>query len=227
MLLQQRFLSRFSVSTVDESAPSFLAQNTGTVSPSQPSILGTGKEQSEIKDMGKEGTSGGVEATITKRSEDESHRQSFVSLQSQLSTSIERNLSDLSQMTEQQGTQSEISMSSSTDVYSSKRSSIIDQDGQLGPLEMDPLGQSAMVEDVNLDQGIKSAGILQIVQDSQISDASGSEGPSRKTSVVSDRATGPSQFTPENTVTPAMFATADPSLSHPKLSQQNSLEKDR
>ncbi|KAJ9584589.1 hypothetical protein L9F63_021059, partial [Diploptera punctata] len=65
---------------------------------------------------------------------------------------------------------------------------------------------------------------------SSIIDPDGSEGPSRKTSVASDRAiptAGTSQFTPENTVTSAMFATADTShLMHPRLSQQNSLEKD-
>ena len=41
--------------------------------------------------------------------------------------------------TEMQGTQSEISVSSSFDVYSSKRSSIVDPDNQLGLLETDPV----------------------------------------------------------------------------------------
>jgi hypothetical protein len=225
-----------------------------------------------------------------------------------------------SHQTEMQSTQSEISVSSSTDVYSSKRSSIIDPDTQLGLLEIDPytytkpdlsvvqdhvmvsngelvertlpqvpqnegqLGMSLVMDGVQLEQDVRNMAITQIIHDTQLSDPSGSEGPSRKTSFISDRSTelvgaitmstqaqisvsdvipsnqpssepyhhqqsnvqfSPSscdqtsssqimpgasqtpnqQYTPENTIMPAVDQQT--LLFHPRLSQQNSLEKDR
>jgi hypothetical protein len=225
-----------------------------------------------------------------------------------------------SQQTEMQSTQSEISVSSSTDMYSSKRSSIIDPDTQLGILEIDPyahtkpdlsavldhiivsdgelierslphvpqtegqLGVSLVMDGVQLEQDIRDMTITQVVHDTQLSDLSGSERSSRKTSFISDRSTeldgavtiipeaqtcvsdiilskqpsaepfqqqqtnvqgSPSlgdqtlssqvmlgasqtpnqQYTPENTIMPAVDQQA--LLFHPRLSQQNSLEKDR
>ncbi|PNF29956.1 hypothetical protein B7P43_G07281 [Cryptotermes secundus] len=218
-----------------------------------------------------------------------------------------------------QSTQSEISMSSSADVYSSKRSSIIDPDTQLGLLEIDPythtkpdlsaiqdhimasdgelaestlpqllhtqgqLGMSVVMGGAQLEQGVRNMTITQAVHDTQLSDPSGSEGPSRKTSFISDRSaelddaiiistqakmcisdvfpssqpsaehhyqhqtnaqgspppdgqtlssqvmpgasqTPNQQYTPENTIMPAVDQQA--LLLHPRLSQQNSLEKD-
>jgi hypothetical protein len=225
-----------------------------------------------------------------------------------------------SQQSEMQSTQSEISVSSSTDVYSSKRSSIIDPDTQLGLLEIDPyihtkpdhstvqdhvmasdgelaertlpqllqtqeqLGMSLVMDGAQLEQSARNMTISQAVHDTQLSDPSGSEGPSRKTSFISDRSvelddaiiistqaqmsvsdaipssqpsaephhqqqtnaegspppddptlssqimpgtsqTPNQQYTPENTIMPAVDQQA---LSlHPRLSQQNSLEKER
>jgi hypothetical protein len=218
-----------------------------------------------------------------------------------------------------QGTQSEISMSSSTDVYSSKRSSIIDPDVQLGLLEIDTFmhtmpepstqdhimasngqltegtpphlsqtqrqfGTVLLMDGTQLEQDVKNMTITKVVHDTQLSDLSGSEGPSRKTSFISDRSqefdeamnitaqvqkcvseiisscqspaepqqqqqtnvqtsslltsqistsqfvpgasqTPNQQYTPENTIMPAVDQQA--LLMHPRLSQQNSLEKDR
>jgi hypothetical protein len=224
-----------------------------------------------------------------------------------------------SHQTEMLGTQSEISMSSSADVYSSKRSSIVDPDIQLGLLEIDtymhtmpePSTQDHLVvsngqltegtapqlsqtegqfgtvlemDGTQLDRDVRNMTVTQVVHDT-LSDLSGSEGPSRKTSFISDRSTefdeamnitdqvekcvsevipscqspaepqqqqqqpdvptSPSlasqisasqavpgasqtpnqQVTPENTIMPAVDQQA--LLMHPRLSQQNSLEKDR
>jgi hypothetical protein len=220
-----------------------------------------------------------------------------------------------SQQTEVQSTQSEISLSSSTDVYSSKRSSIFDPDTQLGLLEIDPytytkpdlsavqdhvmvsdgeliertlpqvpqtegqLGMSLEMDGLQLEQDLRNLTLTQMVHDTQLSDPSGSEGPSRKTSFISDRSaesdgaitistqaqicvsdvipssepyhqqsnvqgspspgdqtsssqimpganqTPNQQYTPENTIMPAVDQQT--LLFHPRLSQQNSLEKDR
>lgn len=220
--------------------------------------------------------------------------------------------------TEMQGTQSEISMSSSLDVYSSKRSSIVDPDNQLGLLEIDPVthtmpqpcavqdniiatngapteatvpqlpqtqgnyGIGLVANETQLEQGLRNMTITKVLLDTQLSDPSGNEGSSQKTSfrggelddainttseaqqcmsevilsshqsaepeqqqqqvdiqmspppfsetstsqvVPGSSHTPNQQYTPENTVISAIDQQA--ALMHPRLSQQNSLEKDR
>lgn len=224
--------------------------------------------------------------------------------------------------TEMQGTQSEISVSSSFDVSSFKRSSIVDPDNQLGLLESDPVihtmpqpctvqdniiatngaptegtlpqlpqtqgyfGIGATADEAQLEQGLRNMTITKVLCDAQLPDPSGSEGSSQTTSCrgaelddainipaeaqrcmsevilsghhaaepeqqqqqqqqqVDDQMSPPpfsdtsmsqvvpgsshtpnQQYTPENTVIPAIDQQA--ALMHPRLSQQNSLEKDR
>lgn len=222
--------------------------------------------------------------------------------------------------TEMQGTQSEISVSSSFDVYSSKRSSIVDPDNQLGLLETDPLthtmpqpctvqdniiatngapikgtlpqlpqtqghfGIGTVADETQLEQGLRNMTITKVLLKTQLSDPSGSEGSSQTTHFrgaelddainipaegqqcmsgvipsshhsaepeqqqqwqqVDDQMSPPpfsdasmsqvvpgsshtpnQQYTPENTVIPAIDHQM--ALMHPRLSQQNSLEKDR
>lgn len=226
------------------------------------------------------------------------------------------------QQTEMQGTQSEISVSSSFDVYSSKRSSIVDPDNQLGLLEIDPVthtmpqpctvqdniiatngapiegtlpqlpqtqghfGIGPVADEIQLEQGLRNMTITKVLLDTQLSDRFGSEGSSQTTSfkgaelddaisipalaqqcmsevilsrhhsaepeqqqqqqqqqfddqlspppfsdtsmsqvVPGSSHTPNQQYTPENTVIPAVDQQA--ALMHPRLSQQNSLEKDR
>lgn len=221
-----------------------------------------------------------------------------------------------------QGTQSEISVTSSIDVYSSKRSSIVDPDNQLGLLEIDPVVHTmcqpctlqenviaangpttegilpqlqetqgrfdidVIVDETQLEQDLRNNTVTKVVHDTQLSNPSGHEGCSQKTSSIYDRAgesgdavktpaeaqiclsevilsshqsaepeqqqqqqadlqksppafsetstsqvlpgsshTPNQQYTPENTVVPAIDQQAV--LMHPRLSQQNSLEKDR
>jgi len=222
------------------------------------------------------------------------------------------------QQTEMQGTQSEISVSSSFDVYSSKRSSIVDPDNQLGLLEIDPVthtmpqpctvqdniiatngapidgtlpqlsqtqghfGIGAVTDEAQLEQGLRNMTITKVLLVTQLSDPSGCEGSSQTTifrgaelddainipaeaqrcmsevilsrhlsaepeqqqQQVDDQMSPPpfsdtsmsqvvpgsshtpnQQYTPENTVIPAIDQQA--TLMHPRLSQQNSLDKDR
>lgn len=343
-VLQQRLVSRFMVSTVDESASS--SSHVGSV----PSLslskecMDQGKikilscdrgvlEEAEIHSVIYDDIQGSVNSKGRKVSvgRDNMSTEDIIRKQSSASTdniptfsvdvNYELNSSEShSQQTEMQSTQSEISMSSSTDVYSSKRSSIIDPDTQLGLLEIDPythtkpdlsavqdhvmasdgelaertlpqllqtqgqLGMSVVMDVAQLDQGLRNMTITQAVHDTQLSDPSGSEGPSRKTSFISDRSaelddaiivstqaqmcvsdvipssqpsaephhqqqtnaqgspaqdgqtlssqvmpgasqTPNQQYTPENTIMPAVDQQA--LLLHPRLSQQNSLEKDR
>ncbi|PSN52020.1 hypothetical protein C0J52_04514, partial [Blattella germanica] len=242
--LPQRLGSRFLVSTVDESAataPLVTQEETKVQERPLSNFPSVGNRIDVLKGhlestpiVGKENvTTEGI--APEKTDQENSHKQAPSITDNNFSsqeTGTEMSSESLSQATTELQPTSEISLSSSTDVYSSKRSSIVDPDVQLGPLEADPFPGHNMAsnEESLLDQNLKSTTVSQVVQDAQLSDLSGSEGPSRKTSVVSDRAAptaGTSQFTPENTVTPAMLATADPSLLlHPRLSQQNSLEKD-
>lgn len=225
--------------------------------------------------------------------------------------------------TEMQGTQSEISVSSSFDVYSSKRSSIVDPDNQLGLLETDPVthtmpqpctvqdnitatngapiegtlpqlpqtqghfGIGTVADETQLEQGLRNMTITKVLLETQLSDPSGSEGSSQTTHLrgaelddainipaeaqrcmsgvipsshhsaepeqqlqqqqqqqVDDQMSPPpfsdssmsqvvpgsshtpnQQYTPENTVIPAIDQQM--ALMHPRLSQQNSVEKDR
>jgi hypothetical protein len=217
--------------------------------------------------------------------------------------------------TEMQGTQSEISMSSSVDVCSSKRSSIFDPDNQLGLLETDPVthhmpqlgtmqdyiittngtptegtlpqlpqtqehfGIGAVEDETQLEQGLRNMSITKVLLDTQLSDASGSEGSSQtsfrgaelddavNTPAEAQRCmsavilsshhsaepeqqqqqvdvqmspppfseTSTSQIVPGSSHTPyhQYIPETDPAfdqqaaLMHPRLSQQNSLEKDR
>jgi hypothetical protein len=360
-VLQQHLVSRFMVSTVDESASSSSLVGSmssplcSTVS-ADPSVilrdfssLALSKQnmhQIEVKCPSNDrailgevethsiiysDTEGNVSSTGKKvavgrenLSNEDIRKQSSASADTIPTFSLDANY-DLnsseshSQHTEVQGTQSEISMSSSTDVYSSKRSSIVDPDVQLGLLEIDTYmqtmpepstqdhimasngqltegtspqlsqtrGHSGTVLAMNgtqLEQDVKNMTITHAVHDTQLSDLSGSEGPSRKTSFISERSTefdeamnitaqiqkcvseaipscqspaephqlqhsnvqtssslacqittsqvmpGAShtpnqQYTPENTIMPAVDQQA--LLMHPRLSQQNSLEKDR
>jgi len=365
-VLQQRLVSRFMVSTVDESSSSSLAGSMS--SPSCSTMLGdssvilpnlpslslskesmdqmellnndrTVLEEVEICSVIHSDTEGSVDSIGKKAfvgkenlsSEDNIRKHSSTSTDTIPTVSMDVNY-DLnfseshSQQTEMRGTQSEISMSSSADVYSSKRSSIIDPDIQLGPLEIDlvtytvpepstmenhaiaisdhviegtlpqlpetqgQLGIAPVMDGMQLEQDVKNVTITQAVHDIQLSDLPGSEGPSRKTSFISDRSaelddptsipaqlqrciseiipssqlsaypqeqqqetniqasppppasqtstsqvvpgmsqTPSQQYTPENTITPAVLAASDQQalLMHPRLSQQNSLEKDR
>ena len=226
------------------------------------------------------------------------------------------------QQTEMQGTQYEISVSSPFDVYSSKYSSIVDPDNQLGLLEIDRVthtmhqpcivqdninatngapiegtlpqlpqtqghfGIGAVADEARLEEGLRNMTVTKVLLDTQLSDPSGSEGTSQTTSFrgaeldyainipteaqqcmsevilsrhhsvepeqqqeqqqhqvddqmspspftdasISQVMPGSShtpnqQYTPENTVIPAIDQQA--ALMHPRLSQQNSLEKDR
>ncbi|XP_069693421.1 serine/threonine-protein kinase WNK1 isoform X5 [Periplaneta americana] len=324
--LPQRIASRFVVSAVDTSVllGSSLSSSQSQLTDGKPEYI----EQTEVKTVTGQKVVGDESLHIM----DSKARRSVVGKESAsgeedsakkllsgidiLSAAAIDSLNDQTSsesVTEMQGTQSEISMSSSTDVYSSKRSSIIDPDVQLGPLETEfstvilptvqdstavPNGHAlegtmsqivqvaghlssvATADDTKSEQSLKYVTSAQ-VQDSQLSDLSGSEGPSRKTSFVSDRCpemgdataaliqadrrvsdiippamvpieqqqplaqysqanvhippsapvTGPSQtpsqqFTPENTVTPAILTGDQALLMHPRLSQQNSLEKD-
>lgn len=361
-VLQQRLVSRFMVSTVDESAPSsslvgsipsslcstVTADSSGILShlPSHNfskdsmdqgsfQLLCNGRgvlEEAEICSVIYDDSQGSINSKGWKvsvgrenlSSEDIIRKQSSASTDDipafSVDVNCELNSSEShSQKTEVQSTQTEISVSSSTDVYSSKRSSIIDPDTQLGLLEIDPytytkpdlsavqdhimvsngelieralpqvpqtdgqLGMSLEMDGLQLEQDVRNMTIIQIVHDSQLSDPSGSEGPSRKTSFISDRSaeldgaiaistqaqiyvsdvipsnqpssepyhqqsnvqgspspgdqtsspqimpganqTPNQQYTPENTIMPAVDQQA--LLFHPRLSQQNSLEKDR
>jgi hypothetical protein len=361
-VLQQRLVSRFVVSNVDESlSSSSLVDSassplcyTGTADPSVilshlPSVnLSRGNmNQLEVKLLSSDRTvqeeavicsdTEGSVCSIGKKAsigienlscEDIIRKQSSASTDTiptfSMDVNYEVNSSESHcQLTEMQGTQSEISMSSSLDVYSSKRSSIVDPDNQLGLLEIDPVthtvpqpctgqeniisangppvegtlpqlqqtqglyGIDVVVDETRLEQGLRNMTITNAVHDTQFSDPSGSEGPSRKTSFIYDRvaelgdaintpaeaqrcisevilsshqcaepeqqqqhqqidvqmspppfsetstsqaAPGSShtpnqQYTPENTIMPAVDQQAV--LMHPRLSQQNSLEKDR
>ncbi|XP_023711296.1 uncharacterized protein LOC111866515 isoform X3 [Cryptotermes secundus] len=359
--LPQRVVSRFMVSTVDESASSsslvgsipsslcsIVTAEPTVIVPDFPSLnlseesMDQGKikflscdrgvlEEAEVHSVIYDDTQGSVNSkgkrvSVGKdnMSSEDIRKQSSASTDNiptfSVDVNYELNSSEShSQQTEMQSTQSEISMSSSADVYSSKRSSIIDPDTQLGLLEIDPythtkpdlsaiqdhimasdgelaestlpqllhtqgqLGMSVVMGGAQLEQGVRNMTITQAVHDTQLSDPSGSEGPSRKTSFISDRSaelddaiiistqakmcisdvfpssqpsaehhyqhqtnaqgspppdgqtlssqvmpgasqTPNQQYTPENTIMPAVDQQA--LLLHPRLSQQNSLEKD-
>jgi hypothetical protein len=360
-VLQQRLVSRFMVSTVDESVSSsslvgsvpslcstviaessvmlphlpslnlskesmdqekikLLSSDRGVLEEAEIHSVIYGDTQESVNNKGRKVSVGRENMS----SDDIIRKQSSASTDNiptfSLDVNCELNSSEShSQQTEIQSTQSEISVCSSTDVYSSKRSSIIDPDTQLGLLEIDPythtkpdlsavqdhvmvsdgeliertlpqllqtqgqLGMSVVMDGVQLTQDVRNMTITQVVHDTQLSDPSGSEGPSRKTSFISDRSaelddaiistqaqmcvldvipsskphvephhqqqtnaqgspppdgqtlssqmmpgasqTPHQQYTPENTIMPAVDQQA--LLLHPRLSQQNSLEKDR
>lgn len=180
-VLQQRLLSRFAVSSVDESLSSSRTGSassplcsTGTADPSvilshlpslnlssgnmdqvemqllssdrtvqeeaeNPSLICSDTEIS-VSSLGKKASIG----TENLSCEDIIRKQSSASIDTiptlSLDVNCEVNSSEsLCYRTEMQGTQSEISMSSSVDVCSSKRSSILEPDNQLGLLETDPV----------------------------------------------------------------------------------------
>jgi len=364
-VLQQRLVSRFVVSSVDESllssslvgcASSSSSCSTGTADPSVtlshlPSHnLSKGNvDQEEIQLLSSDRTvheeaenhslicsdtevsvsSLGRKASVGIENlscEDIIRKQSSASTDTIPTLSMDVNYEMKSSeshchQTEMQGTHSEISVSSSVDVYSSKRSSVVDPDNQLGLLEIDPVthtmpqpctvqdniivtngapnegtlphlpqtqghfGIGAVADEAQLEQGLRNMTITKVLLDTQLSDPSGSEGSSQTTSFrgaelddainipaeaqrcmsevilsrhhsaepeqqqqhqqqVDDQMSPPpfsdtsmsqvvpgsshtpnQQYTPENTVIPAIDQHA--ALMHPRLSQQNSLEKDR
>jgi len=360
-VLQQRLVSRFVVSNVDESLlPSSLVGSasssscsTGTADPSvilshlpshslskgnvdqvETQLLSSDRtvhEEAENHSVICSDTEGSVSCLGKRASvgienlscEDIIRKQSSASIDTIPTLSMDVNYEVNSseshcQQTEMQGTQSEISVSSSFDVYSSKRSSIVDPDNQLGLLEIDPVTHTmpqpctvqdniiatngapiegtlpqlpqtqghfgiGAVADAQLEQGLRNMTITKVLPDTQLSDPSGSEGASQTTNFrgaelddainipaeaqrfmsevilsrhhsaeheqqqqqqVDDQMSPPpfsdtsmshvvpgsshtpnQQYTPENTVIPAIDQQA--ALMHPRLSQQNSLEKDR
>jgi len=363
-VLQQRLVSRFVVSSVDEGllssslvgCASSSSCSTGTADPSvilshlpshnlskgnvdqvEVQLLSTDRtvqEEAEnhlvicsdtevsVSSLGKKAATGIENLSC----EDINRKQSSASTDTIPTLSMDVNYEVNSSeshwpQTEMQGTQSEISVSSSFDVYSSKRSSIVDPDNQLGLLEIDTVthtmpqpctvqdniiatngapiegtvpqlpqtqghfGIGTAADEAQLEQGLKNMTVTKVLLDTQLSDPSGSEGPSQTTRFrgaelddainipaeaqqcmsevilsshhsaepeqqqqqqqqVDDQMSPPpfsdssmshvvpgsshtpnQQYTPENTVIPAIDQHT--ALMHPRLSQQNSLEKDR